>query len=185
MTLMPPPIPDIEPWFSDGLEVRNSSIHGRGLFVSRYLTGGSDILRLGGFLFHISERRSGSVMPSTTTPLSENVLLAEPSGGSKDYSDYINHSCDPNIGFRDAISLVAIRDIPTDEELVIDYAFWECDPDWKLRQTCNCGRGNCRKNITGKDWMLVRPTDHLFRYFSPFVKRRILNIAIKGSADDE
>lgn len=181
---MPGIIRDIEPWFVDGLEVRNSIVHGQGLYGKRHFQRASDILRLGGCLFLIFERRSVDVMPSTTTPLSEKVLLAEPSQGSKDYSDYLNHSCDPNIGFRDAISIVAIRDIPAGEELVIDYAFWECDSAWKLKNACNCGGRNCRKNVTGEDWKMVRPTDERFRYFSPFVKRRILGLAKRGNTND-
>ena len=88
-------------------------------------------------------------MPSTTTPLSETVLLAEPSHGSKDRSDHINHSCDPNIGFRECLTIIAIRDISGGEELAIDYAFWECEASWKLRSVCNCGGRHCRGNITG------------------------------------
>ena len=116
-------------------------------------------------------------MPSTTTPLSEYVLLAEPSDGSKDYSDYLNHSCDPNIGFRDAISIIAIRDISADEEMLIDYAFWESDVAWKLKDACKCGSRKCRKNITGEDWKIVKASEVRFLYFSPFVKRRILTSA--------
>ncbi len=181
---MPWIIRDIEPWFADGVEVRSSIIHGKGLYSKRLFERGSDILRIGGCLFHISERRSGYVMPSTTTPVSEQVIMAERVRGSKDYSDYLNHSCDPNIGFRDAISIVAIRDIPAGEELVIDYAFWECDSAWKLKTVCNCGSRNCRQNVTGENWQLVKPTDECYRYFSPFLKRRILALAEKGNTND-
>ena len=76
----------------------------------RRFPAGVDLIRLGGCFYHHSERRSVDLMSSTTTPLSENVVLAEPSCGSKDLSDYINHSCRPNIGFRDALSFVAVRE---------------------------------------------------------------------------
>lgn len=177
-------IRDIEPWFADGLVVRSSIVHGQGLYAIRHYRRGSNILRLGGCLFHISERRTAGVMPSTTTSLSEEVILAEQSHGSRDYSDYLNHSCDPNVGLRDAISIVAIRDIPAGEELVIDYTFWECDSTWKLKNVCNCGGWNCRKNVTGEDWKVVRPTDERFMYSSPFVKRRILALTEKGNNND-
>jgi hypothetical protein len=167
----------MEPWFADGLEVRLSIVHGQGLFVTEAFPFGSLIIRLGGCLFHISQRRSADVMPSTSTPLSEEVILAEPARGRKDYSDYLNHSCEPNIGFRDAISIVAIRNIAAGEELVIDYAFWECDAAWKLKTLCNCGSRNCRKIVSGEDWKQVRLTDDRLQYFSPFVRRRILALA--------
>lgn len=180
---MPSIIRDIELWFADGLEIRPSIIHGQGLYATRPFRRGSDIFRLGGCLFHISERRTAVVMASTTTPLSEQVLLAEPALGSKDYSDYLNHACGPNIGFRDAISIFAIKDIAAGEELVIDYAFWECDPVWKLKNVCNCGSENCRKDVSGEDWKLIKPNDERFQYFSPFLKRRILTLAERGNAN--
>lgn len=178
-------IRDIEPWFVDGLEIRESPIHGRGLYANRRYERSSAIIRLGGCLFNISQRGTAEVMPSTTTPLSETVLLAEPSNGSKDYSDYLNHSCNPNSGFMDAISIVAIRDIVPGEEIVIDYTFWECDVGWALRHDCRCGAERCRKKVTGRDWMAVKPTDWSFQYFSPFMKRRVLAMAEQGENDDQ
>lgn len=177
-------IRDIEPWFADGLEVCTSIIHGLGLFAATPFPYGCDILHLGGCLYHISQRRSADLMPSTTTPLSEEVLLAEPAQGRKDYSDYLNHSCDPNVGFRDAISIIAIRNIAAGEELVIDYAFWESDATWKLKTVCNCGSRNCRKIVSGEDWKHVVPIDDRFQYFSPFVRRRILALTEKGNKND-
>src|SRR5919108_5525544 len=35
---------------------------------------------------------------------------------------FINHSCEPNVGFAGNIVLVAMRDIPEGEELTTDYA---------------------------------------------------------------
>jgi uncharacterized protein len=178
------PIRDIEPWFADGLEVRESAIHGLGLFAGTYFPRGADLIRLGGRLFHISERRLPEVMPSTTTPISEEVVLAEPSYGKKDLSDYVNHSCNPNIGFRDAMCLVAINDVSANEELVTDYAFWEADSGWRLKAPCNCGSLCCRRTVSGGDWKSVRPDDEPFQYFSPFLKRRILSLTRGEDAID-
>lgn len=177
---MPAIYQDIDPWFTEGLEVRCSGVHGQGLFTKKCFNLGSDILRMGGCLFHISARKSSNVMPSTTTALSEEVLLAEPPAGSKDFSDYLNHSCNPNIGFRDALSIIAIKDIIAGEELTIDYSFFECDSTWKLKNTCNCGAHCCRKVVTGEDWKTINPSDKQFKYYSPFIKRRILSLHKRG-----
>ena len=182
---MPKIIRDIEPWFADGLSVHASVIHGLGLHATRAFVRGSDILRFGGCLFHLSKRRSPLVMPSTTTPLSEDILLAEPSEGKKDLSDYLNHSCDPNIDFRDAISLVAIRSIGVGDEIVIDYAFWECDRTWKLMRQCHCGSPKCRKSVTGEDWKTVKSTDRYLSYFSPFLRRRIRSWTSKKEKNND
>lgn len=178
-------IRDIEPWFCLGLTISSSNIHEQGVFTTQYLPLGTLIMRLGGYLYHVSQRQSQDITPSTTTPLSEEVILAEPYCGHKDISDYLNHSCNPNIGFQDAISLIAIRDIQAGEELLIDYAYWECDATWKLKTICNCGNPNCRKAVTGEDWKLTSPSDSLFRYFSPFMKRRILDKSRGELSDDK
>ncbi len=167
------PARDLAPWFAEGLTVLDSPIHGRGLFVTREIAAGELILRLGGNLLHLAGRRAPGVIPSTAVPLSEEIILAEPADGEKDFSDYLNHSCDPNIGFLDAISLVAIRNISAGEEIVIDYAFWEADGEWRLKQICNCGSSRCRKRVDGLDWKSVRPDEAKFRFFSPFLRRRI------------
>ena len=168
-----PDIRDIDPWFSKGLLLKASKIHGLGLFTSANIASGKLILTFGGCLLPLSNRRSTDVIPSTAIPLSENIILAECTNAQKDLSDYINHSCNPNIGFRDAISIIAIKNIKKGEELVIDYAFWEVDPSWKLKHDCNCGNKNCRGTISGVDWKQIKSTHIHFNYLSPFLKRRI------------
>ena len=57
----------------------------------------------------------------------------------------INHSCDPNCGFRTTRDLYAIRAIEAGEELTFDYSLtvkgivW-----WTMSCRCNCGASNCR-----------------------------------------
>lgn len=60
----------------------------------------------------------------------------------------INHSCDPNCGARGDIDIVAMIDINKDEELFIDYSTIE-DSDWEMKEECQCGNPQCRKNIRG------------------------------------
>ena len=51
---------------------------------------------------------------------------------------FTNHSCDPNIWMKDAVTLIARRDIQIDEELTADYALWEGDENfvaaWSSKQ---------------------------------------------------
>lgn len=91
-----------------------------------------------------------------------------------DYSDYLNHSCNPNVGMDDCLTVIAINDISAGEELVYDYAFCEADEQWRLKAVCNCGSTNCRKTITGEDWKLFGQSHKLFPFFSPFIRRRII-----------
>ena len=135
---------------------------------------GEIVLIFGGNLLLTSERYSGDYLRSTCIGVSENISLGELQQSKKELSDYINHSCNPNVGLEDAITLIAIRDISAGEEILCDYAFWESNNDWKMKHECICGNPNCRKLITGKDWMMVKSTDEYYKYYAPFIKRRIL-----------
>lgn len=166
---------DIEPLFCKKVHVANSFLSGKGLFSDELIKKGEVILRFGGSIALQKDRHSGSYIESSFLPISEDCILCETKTSQKDPSDYINHSCSPNVGMKDCITLIAIRDIQIGEEILCDYAFWECDEDYVMKEQCKCGYVNCRHIITGKDWRKFSKEDKLFRYFSPFIKRRILN----------
>ncbi len=52
-----------------------------------------------------------------------------------------NHSCDPNVGLVDEVSLAAMRPIKKDEEITFDYSTTTVD-DWHM--ACRCGAPCCR-----------------------------------------
>ena len=80
-----------------------------------------------------------------------------------------NHSCNPNCGFSNSITLVAIRDIRAGEELVFDYAFSE---SFAQEFECNCGSKNCRKTIKSVDWKIPALRKKFGKYFSPYLKEK-------------
>ena len=83
---------------------------------------------------------------------------------------YINHSCNPNMGILGNIIIAAMRDIEAGEELCLDYAMLFSGG---FSFACRCGEENCRKTITGKDWMI---TDLQRRYgnrFSSYLLEKI------------
>ena len=165
---------DIEVKYFKKLYIGISEVCGQGLFASEPISKGDLILRFGGILVPLEGRYSGKYLKSTFVGIAENVVLCEAINSKKDLSDYINHSCDPNAGMYDSITIMAIKDIMKDEEIYCDYAFWEGDEDWVLNVSCSCGSILCRHTITGLDWKNVRSSDEKFSYFSPFIKRRIL-----------
>lgn len=64
---------------------------------------------------------------------------------------YFNHSCSSNVCYDKKGSYVAERNIKKDEELFLDYGRMFTDP--KFRMECHCGSSNCRKVVTGSDWL--------------------------------
>jgi uncharacterized protein len=82
---------------------------------------------------------------------------------------FINHSCEPNVGFAGNIVLVAMRDVAAGEELTTDYALFD-DADDPM--ACNCGTPSCRHTISGRDWQLPELQRKYGSYFSTYLLRR-------------
>lgn len=84
-------------------------------------------------------------------------------------SVFINHSCDPNIGFRGQVVYVAMRDIAAGEELCHDYAMERSD-DYTL--DCQCGSPLCRGRVSGNDWQLPELQQRYGDYFSIYIRNK-------------
>lgn len=166
---------DLASYFHHGLYLASSNISGTGLFTSTNIPAGEVVIRFGGNFFPSSLARSEAIVASTTVYVSETVVLGTPQGCDRDFSDYLNHSCSPNLGMKDAITLISVRDIPAQSELTTDYSFWEGDPNYKLKQVCNCQSQSCRKSITGRDWTGQIKSSSYRDYYSPFLKRRSIS----------
>lgn len=83
---------------------------------------------------------------------------------------FLNHSCEPNVGFAGNIVLVAMRDIERGEELTTDYALFD---DFEGSMECRCGRSSCRRLINGRDWQRLDLQERYRGYFSWYLARRI------------
>ena len=68
-----------------------------------------------------------------------------------DGSQYMNHSCDPNLVWVGDDTLVAVRDIAAWEEVTYDYSTSEVHLWWRPKWTCACGAACCRRIISGRD----------------------------------
>jgi hypothetical protein len=86
--------------------------------------------------------------------------------------DYVNHSCEPNSGLSGQISLVAMRDITSGEEITYDYAM--SDGSSYDEFECGCGSPSCRGRVSGDDWKRGELWQRYAGYFSPYLERRIL-----------
>ena len=74
----------------------------------------------------------------------ETYLVEDPCKPSLD--DFLNHSCDPNLGFVDgSLTLYALRDIESGEEVCFDYSTTMNEPGWVIR--CRCHTPICRRAV--------------------------------------
>ncbi len=83
---------------------------------------------------------------------------------------FINHSCEPNVGFAGNVVLVAMRDIDAAEELTTDYAMFD---DYEGFMACTCGRPACRGRVDGRDWQRPDLQARYRGYFSWYLNRRM------------
>lgn len=83
---------------------------------------------------------------------------------------FLNHSCEPNVGFGGNTVLVAMRNIEAGEELTTDYALFDDSHD---SMECHCGRPLCRGRITGQDWRRPDLQERYHGYFSWYLERRL------------
>lgn len=131
--------------------VKESPIHGKGLFAAEPIAAGEVVCVKGG---SIIDRETLESMPdwfrSAEIQIADDLFIAPLTEAERDGSMiYSNHSCEPNIGVKGQIVFVAMRDIAPGEELTHDWAMTDND---ESIQACSCGAANCRKTITGKDW---------------------------------
>jgi SET domain-containing protein len=153
-------------------EVRQSAIHGRGLFAREAIAAGEVVAAKGGHIF--DRRRLQQLQPllgPAEIQIDDDLFIGpvtqEEREGSMIFS---NHSCEPNLGVRGQIVFVAMRDIQPGEELTHDWAMTDCDDS---AMACHCGAAACRKTITGNDWMRKDLQEKYRGYFSWYLERKI------------
>lgn len=154
-------------------QIKKSLIHGHGLFTTEDLVKGQVIIKLGGIVITRKEVVKGICDPKTTIAISEKEWLGNTFSSIKDPDDYINHCCNPNIGFLDSLTLVAMQDVKRDSELTADYSIWINNAEYLLTDNCLCGSKNCRKRISGNDWLRLDVIVNNYGFFSPFLNKRI------------
>jgi hypothetical protein len=160
-------------YLSPKTEVRESKIHGRGLFAITDIAKDEIVAVKGG---HIVDRKT---LREQITPrlgpveiqIGQDLFIAPVTDEERELSMlYSNHSCNPNLGVRGEITFVAMRDIRVGEELTHD---WATTDDDEYSVECECGAANCRKILTGKDWQHPELQKRYAGYFSAFLAGKI------------
>jgi uncharacterized protein len=82
---------------------------------------------------------------------------------------FVNHSCEPNLGFSGNVVLAAMRDVAPGEELTVDYCLFDVGAE---PMTCRCGTRSCRGTVTGGDWRLPELQARYAGWFSTYLADR-------------
>ena len=164
---------------SSKTEVRESKIHGRGLFATADI-GKDEIVAVKGG--HIVDRKTlrekiAPVLGPVEIQIDDDLFIAPVTKEEREFSMlYLNHSCDPNLGVRGEITFVAMRDIRAGEELTHDWAMTD-DDDYSVE--CNCSVSDCRKTLTGRDWQRPDLQKRYAGYFSAYLADKIASLKVR------
>ncbi len=149
-----------------------SGIAGRGLFAIDPIRAGEIVAVKGGHIVATRQLRElPEPLPNSEIQIADRLHLVALS--VEEYEPvmlFINHSCDPNVGFGGNVVLVAMRDVAAGEELTTDYALFD---DYDGQMNCHCGSERCRGVIDGHDWRRSDLQDRYRGYFSWYLQRRI------------
>ena len=154
-------------------EVRESPIHGRGLFATAKIDKDEIVVVKGGHIVKGAPLREKitPVLGPVEIQIDDDLYIAPVAQEEREGSMlYSNHSCDANLGMRGEITFVAMRDIDAGEELTHDWATTD-DDDYSLK--CKCGAANCRGTLTGKDWQRPELQKQYAGYFSAYLAAKI------------
>lgn len=148
------------------LEVRRSAIHGTGVFATRDIAQGEEVVEYTGRLMTHAEADAAYPEDDGHTflyILNDDYVIDATVGGNE--ARWINHSCDPNcetIGIesddgdpaKERLVITAIRAIRAGEELTYEYGIVTDEPvtdEVRAMWVCRCGSPKCRGTMLEAD----------------------------------
>ncbi len=158
-------------WLSPKAIAYKSPIHGLGVKARQLISKGEIIGVLGGVIVPVSEIDSyWKVMGHVGIQIDDDFFIVPTTRTELEEKGVFNHSCTPNCGFTNSITLIAIKEIYPEQEITFDYAFNET---YMENFNCSCKSPDCRKIITSLDWKNRKIQDNYGQYFSPYLRQKI------------
>lgn len=192
--------PHIYSWINPDLEIKKTTKYGKGdipkikkgkktyqkltgegfgVFARNDIKKGTTLFVMGGYILTIDdENKLTGMVSDKPIEISEEFSI-----GPRQEADialmpqhYVNHSCDPNAGFKGQIFMVAMKKIKKGDEIVYDYAMiMHANEKSNSYFTfdCVCGTKKCRHTIGENDWKLSDLQDRYDGYFQYFIQEKI------------
>jgi hypothetical protein len=147
------------------------------VFAKGDLQAGERLAIFGGDIMLIDEIKNlPEMLQDYPMQIEERFVIGSRNSIEPEDTDFFNHSCNPNSGFKGQIFLVAMRDIKKEEEITFDYAMVvskSAGSDVVFEIECQCGSKNCRRRITESDWMQPELQKKYRGYFSHYIQEKI------------
>lgn len=101
-------------WMSPKLEVRSTDRYGKGVFAKEAIKKGEMLFVMGGYILTIEDENNlQGVVADKPIEISEQFSIGprKPADLDRMPQHYVNHSCNPNAGFKGQIFMMAMRNI--------------------------------------------------------------------------
>ena len=147
------------------ISIKTSSIAGRGIFADEDIKAGEFVTPLLGKVIRKKYRVKSDLRVGATWVSIGPDLWVNPTFPIK----YINHSCNPNLGFKTPRRVYAMRPIKKGEELTIDYSTVEYVDFWKMK--CSCGSKKCRKWVTSIQFLPEKTFKSYAQYIPSYFRK--------------
>jgi len=156
---------------SSKIEVREDTLAGRGVVAIADIAKDEIVaIKAGNIITRAELEQATQAAGDMALQIDDDFYLApRTTDDVEDMSVFINHSCDPNVGFRGQVVYVAMRDISAGEELCHDYSMERSD---NYLLDCHCGSPLCRGKVTGQDWKIPELQKRYGDYFSIYIRNK-------------
>lgn len=113
---------------SRNIYVKESQIEGKGVFSKKDFKKGDVVFIMKGKVHKLKPNQIEKVDEHPNWVGIDRRTWIDPKGKFQ----YINHSCNPNMGIKGKVTFVALKNIKKNEELTFDYSITEEDLNWKM-----------------------------------------------------
>lgn len=169
-------------WMNKKLEVGDTKLCGKGIFTIDKISAGETLIVMGGYIIDIEmENNLDSFQIDKPIEISEEFSFCpmRPSDMALMPQHYVNHSCEPNAGFKGSNFMVAMRDINMGEEILYDYAMIIASNSKSVnyfKMECLCGSKYCRKIIDEEGWKKPELQRKYKGYFQYYIEKMIQSL---------
>ena len=165
------------------LEIRSTEKYGKGIFTKKDIRKGEMLFVMGGYIVTTEdENKYGDIVMNYDMDLSRDFSFSPLCEDDLDLmpQHYVNHSCNPNAGFKGQVFMIAMRKIKRGEEIVYDYSmvtlYQKLNKEHFVIKKCLCGSRKCRGIIKEDDWKISNLQKRYDGYFQWFIQEKINNI---------
>lgn len=169
-------------WTSPNIRVGNTNRYGNGVFAKKNIKKDETVAVFGGYVIAVKDLPEiqkqmndvYDIILETGYQITDELIFSPVNKDQFSVIEYLNHSCDPNCGFKSQLELVAMKDIQEGEEITMDYAMCVTSDLFSLEK-CLCDTLHCRQTVSGDDWMNPVLQKKYEGYFQPYIEDKIKN----------